>query len=470
VKFNGLFALLTLGFVLFLFSCTKLNEPTELGGELLPAVDNVNTFDTLLPVSASYHPFLDSTVNVINDNMALGRLQDPVFGNTTADMYFNLSSSTYGSSPFYHQDSVIAIDSVVLTLAYAGAYGDTTASSSISVAVSEINKNSNFVDTSYYRYDQAGFTTGPVLGTKTFSIPDLKDSVVVVRKKDTVKLANVVRIRLDNSLGEKLRRFDTTANGPYKSDSLFRVAFRGLAVKATAASGVGTLAYINLSNANSGLTVYYRYSKNGVKDTATAAFTHSTYSQANSILRNPGGEFLANLNTASPEKLYIQSGPTGSYAGISVAGLTGLPNKVIHLAELITYRVPSAFDQILTKPDRLLLDHKSAGDTAFLFEKDVPTDISGSFNLTQFGGTLKGDNSYRFNITRYVQGIVTLKEPNDSLRLYAPFRSILYSKSPGTEVSLRNLSNVANGRVVVAGPNYPDPAMRPRLRIVYSNL
>lgn len=32
------------------FSCTKINEATELGDDLIPAVDNVNTFDTTLTV------------------------------------------------------------------------------------------------------------------------------------------------------------------------------------------------------------------------------------------------------------------------------------------------------------------------------------------------------------------------------------------------------------------------------------
>lgn len=469
MKLKGLFALFLFGFVLFLFSCTKLNEPTELGGDLIPAVDNVNTFDTSLTVAADYHLFNDSSKNLISDKMALGQITDPVFGNTTADMYFNLSSKVYSTSPFTSKDSVLGIDSVVLSLAYTGAYGDTTAGSQLSVSVSEILQNNDFNDTTLYRFNHQGFTTGAVFGTKTFSIASLKDTQTLIRKTDTTKVVNVLRIRLDNSLGQMLSQYDTTGNGAYKSDSLFRATFRGLAVKTTSAGNPGTLAYFNLTDANTSLTVYYRKKNNGT-DTASATFVHSNYSQANSILRTASGEFLANLNKTSPEKLYIQSSPSGSYVAINVPGLTNFPNKVIHRAELIAYRVPSAADAVLTAPTSLLLDHKGLTDTAHLFDSDVQIGSTGSLDFRLFGGALHSDNSYRFNITRYVQGIVTRKEANDTLRLYAPLRSNLYSRTLGQFISVPLLANIAEGRVVLAGDAYPDPALRLRLRIIYSNL
>ena len=106
MKRNVLFALFTLGFALFLYSCKKINQPTDLGDDLLPAVDNVNTFDTTLNVLASYHSLDDSTKNSLYDNMALGQIVYPVFGNATADMYFNLSSAVYGSSTFTDKNNV----------------------------------------------------------------------------------------------------------------------------------------------------------------------------------------------------------------------------------------------------------------------------------------------------------------------------------------------------------------------------
>lgn len=471
MKRKGLSALLTLGFGIFLFSCSKLNEPTELGDDLIPVVDNVNTFDTTLTLQSGFYPFTDTSKHLIEENMALGKISDPVFGTTSADMFFNLSSTVYGNSPFYHRDSAVVIDSVVLQLAYAGtSYGDTSRSSQVNIEVAEINKNNDFFDSVLYRFDRPGFTTGAVLGNTSFSIPQFRDSVTVIRK-DTTKVTNVLRVRLNNSIGQKLSRFDTAGNGGFKNDSLFRDAFRGLAVKTSGASGFGTLAYFSLFNTKTALMVYYKVTKNGVRDTATAIFQHATYSQANSIMRTAGGDYLANLGKTSSDQLYIQSSPMGSYAAISLPGLTNFPNKVIHRAELIAFKIPSASENIFTVPNRLLLDHKGASDTAaFLFDSDLQPNSNGSFNFNLFGGTLRSDNSYRFNLTRYVQGIVTRKEPNDTLRLYAPLRSRLFAKNFGQYFTVPALSNIANGRVVLAGANHPNVSMRLRLRIIYSNL
>jgi hypothetical protein len=387
-------------------------------------------------------------------------------------MYFNLSSTSYGSSPFVSYDSVKGIDSVVLQLAYVGAYGDTSGGSTITVQVAEINRANDFTDTLYYRYDRDATSTGPSLGTKTFSVPQFKNTIAIINKpRDTTRVTNVLRIPVSNLLGDRLARFDTTDNGAYKSDSLFRTKFRGLAVKATAVSGPGVLTYFDLSSTSSQLVVYYRVSRNGVLDTTSAVFRHSVPSQFNSIKRTPGGDYQANLNAASPQQLHIQSSPQGSYASLFVEGLNNFPNKVIHRAELIAYRVPTTLDNIFTPPNRLFLDHKGKADTAaFLFDNDIQAGGDGSFNLGSFGGTLRSDNSYRFNITRYVQGIVTRKEPNDSLRIYAPLRTVLQSKLFGQRVTVPVLSVIGNGRVTLAGPNHPDPARRIRLRVVYSNL
>lgn len=476
MNLKGLLALLFLLFIAFLFSCTKINEATELGGDLIPAVDNVNTFDTLLDVNTAYYPYDDSSKHLIAENMALGKLIDPVFGTTTADMYFNLSSLVYNASPFTNKDSVGRIDSVVLSLSLQSGYGDTTATGLISCSVSEIATGNNFSDTTLYRFDDPGFsTTGSALGNKTFSVRELKDSVPAKSKYNdtTTKVANVLRIRLNNSLGDKLRNFGFAAGEPYIDDTTFRKAFRGLAVKAT--GGTSTLAYFNLYDQTSTRLLVYYHFKTTNSDTSlqTASFVHSTYSQANSIKRTASGAYLTNLGSPSSQTLYIQSSPSGSYVGMKIPGLDAFPNKVIHRAELIANKVPSgASDAIFGVPNRLFLDHKGTNnskDSAYMFDNDLIAGVDGTLNFASFGGTLKSDNTYRFNITRYVQGIVTRKERNDSLRLFAPLRSNVYSKAAG-EITITTLDNIAAGRVVLASGNNADKSIRLRLRIIYSNL
>lgn len=487
---KGLSVLLSVVFLLLFSSCTKINESTQLGDDLIPAVDNVNTFDTTISLVAAYHPFNDTSQHYISDNMALGKIADPLFGTATADMYFNLSSGAsgtgYGSYPFgANKDSVQGIDSVVLSLSYQGAYGDTLGSN-ITVQVSEIARSNNWQDTLLYRFTTDGFaTTAPVLGTKNFSITSLDDSIPVRRKGDsTTKVANVLRIPLDKSLAVKLMSFDTTSNpltGGYANDSAFRKLFRGLAVKTITASGMGAFAYFNLYDlTKTQLIVYYRQktTSNTIDSAASAVFVHAVYGQANSIVRNPGGEYLANVDKPAAQNFHLQSSPSGSYVSIRIPDFEKFPNKVIHRAELIANQVADPYSNYFTVPNLLFLDHKgpyggTAVDTAYFFEKDIPTTTSGGFDYASFGGTIKPDNAYHFNITRYIQGIVTRKERNDSLRLYAPVRA--YDYEPSTKLLLAYpynniLDNAAKGRVVLAGSRYADSTKRLRLRLIYSNL
>lgn len=487
---KGLSVLLSVVFLLLFFSCTKINESTQLGDDLIPAVDNVNTFDTTISLVAAYHSFNDTSQHFISDNMALGKINDPVFGTATADMYFNLSSgasgTSYGAYPFgANKDSVQGIDSVILSLSYQGAYGDTLGSN-VTVRVSEITPSNNWNDTLLYRFTTDGFATGSVLGTKSFSIPSLRDSISVLRKGDsTTKVANVLRIPLDKSLAVKLMSFDTSSANPltggYANDSAFRKLFRGLAVKTTTASGMGAFAYFNLYDlTKTQLIVYYRQktTSNTVDSAASAVFVHSVYGQANSIIRNPGGEYLANTDKPAAQNFYLQSSPSGSYVSIKIPDFEKFPNKVIHRAELIANQVADPYSSYFTVPNLLFLDHKgpyggTATDTAYFFEKDIPTTTGGGFDYASFGGTVKSDNAYHFNITRYLQGLVTLKDRNDSLRLYAPIRA--YDFEPSTKLLLAYpynniLDNAAKGRVVLAGPRYADSTKRLRLRIIYSNL
>ena len=191
--------------------------------------------------------------------------------------------------------------------------------------------------------------------------------------------------------------------------------------------------------------------------------------RANTIKRTPANNWQTYLANGNPldDKLYIQSAP-GSYAGIRIPGLDNLSNRTIHLAELIIYKIPSAQDNIFT-PSRLYLDKiNNAKDSAFIFERDQSVNTQGQVSYN--GGNLKSDNTYRFNITRHVQGIVTRQEPNQVLRLYAPLWSNLNVKGTANKVVVPVIDKIASGRVVLAGGNYSDPNMRLKLRIVYSNL
>ncbi len=456
-----------LSFLIFFSSCRRINEATELGDKLVPAVDNVHTFEVSLNAITNNALLVDSTKVLYNDLLALGDIDDPEFGHTHANIDFNISPSAFGTYPFVKTDS-LNIDSVVLSLSYKAAYGDTLNNGIQTLHVYEVAPNSGFNDTTLYKYSDPSSDfpiTGPDLGSATFSIKNLQDTVTLIRGTDTTQVNNVVRIKLDNSLGVRFAQYDTT-NG-YKNDSLFRTLFAGLAIKADPVGNA--LSYFDLSDfTNTKLTVYFRYGKN---DTTSFDYYHALEGQTNYIDRQNGGNYLAYLNNGAGDKIYLQSAP-GSYVSIKIPALDTFSNKVIHRAEIVATKIPSASDDIFTVPSELILDRKNKGnpDTAFMLQNDLIADVSGSVGFSSFGGTLLSDNTFRFNISRYVQGIITRHEPNDTLRIYAPLRTNLFNSNFNIPLSLSILEAIAKGRVVLGGGSYADSTMRLRLRIIYSNL
>ncbi len=457
-------------------ACRKINEATELGGDLIPPIDNISTFETYLDVETDNKIFNDSTKVYYNDYLALGHIgNDPEFGATHADAYFNVSSIAYPYYPFINKDSAF-IDSVVLSLSYNSYYGDTNSFQTLRVF--EIDQMAGFNDTSLYKYNQADFqTTGGELGSKTFQIKKLKDSILHIRRGDTTKLANVIRIPLTNLLGQRFIGYDTTrtANGAYNNDSAFKKAFRGLAIKADNTGNA--LTYITPADpSKTSLIVYFRVTNKGIKDTISAEFTHRTQGQANIIKRTPNFGWATYLNNGIPNDnlVYLQSVP-GSYTSIKIPGLDTFRNAVIHRAELVVTPLASTLEGIYSKPIGLFLDHiNSNADTAFTFDVDMDVQaIQADFdyNFTSFGGGLRSDSTYRFKISKYVQDIITLKAPNHTLRLFAPVRAFVFSKRFNAISQMYISGQPAYGRVVLGGGNYAiNPEKRMRLRIVYSKL
>jgi hypothetical protein len=463
---------------IFAIGCRKINEATTLGAGVIPAIDNIHTFETYLETVTDNFLFNDSTKVYFSDQMAIGHIgNDQDFGTTHANAYFNVSAPNYLYYPFYNKDSLVAIDSVVLSLSYQGYYGDSMSNQTLRVF--EIAQNAGFNDTTLFKYSQPDFATvGAELGSKSFQIKNLKDTVIHIVKKDTTKLTGVIRIRLNTQLGTRLASYDTTntANGGFRTDSIFKLLFRGIAVKADN-SGSG-LIYISPSDVNTKLSVYYRTHFGGSIDTTVVNFLHTTGGQANTINRTPSGtwaNYLAN-GQSSDDKIVLATTP-GSYATIRVPGLDTLKNSIIHLAELRMQPIKTAQEGVYTYPLALFLDHRNAtADTVFTFDKDMGLTnnyTSYSYDVSTFGGILLSDSTYRFNLSRYVQGIVTNRNTNqnDVIRVFAPLRTYVYSKQYGAKNLITVTDRPAQGRIVIAGGNYQaNPAKRLRLRVVYSKL
>jgi hypothetical protein len=488
-KFSLVVCLCALFSISAFISCTKINEPTELGGSLIPPIDNITTFDTTIDVETFNEVFGDSTRSSRFEQQFLGTISnDPLFGRTTAAMFLELKPDRY---PFTFDtvngaQQTLFIDSVVLVLGYRGTYGDSNALQKVDVF--ELASSTSFkADSAYLISSYQPFQPAGLLGSKTFAPKVLDDSLTMLRRE---RAANQLRIRLDNSFGERLLSYDsvrTSLNGAYASDSAFKSKFKGFAVFSDSNfASSNALMGFSLADTNTKLAIYYRTERaNNRKDTSVSYFRFipGLAGSANYVSRNRSGAeittYLNNGATTPDPMVYLQNFP-GTYARVRVPGLANVSNRLVHRAELIVEQVYDPSDLIFPPPTFIYLD---AYDTAAKKYRTIPFDVSfdqtGQLNTQIFG--LVGEKTkdpannpvsvWRLNISRYVQNVVNGTAKLHEFRLSTPYAlTTLYS---GPEIlTTFSINNVyARGRVRVAGGNYPaNPARRMRLRIIYSKI
>ncbi len=421
-------------FILFCFSllfivssCRKLNEASEIGGNVIPGADGVNTFDTtltsLLAFNHIFDPLKDSIrVGLVNDQILGNISNDPLFGKTNAKLFVQLKPESYpwSFSGIYNKDSLY-IDSVVLVLGWNGSYGDTVATQK--VTVKEIDPFSDFRVDSFYTIRDPGPVTTTVLGTKTFSPQNLKDSV----KSFLDTTSGQLRVRLDNSFGQRLLNYDTAH--AYANDSAFNASFKGFAIEADQSQGNALMAFGIYNNPNTKLAIYYRYTKGGQDDTTVNYFIFKPGTSANHNFVNrfdfAGTPLLTASNTAAEDNLVYIINTPGSYATVKIPALRDLGNRIIHRAELIVEEVYDPSDITFTPPDGLMLD---VYDSTLSDYKYIPYDFNPDQNGNPNPGFgLYGKNTvdgvgnpikvWKFDMTRYVQNVLTKQEPLHDLQV-----------------------------------------------------
>jgi hypothetical protein len=460
----------------FIGSCSKI-DTTDLGNELIPAVDNITTFETVLNIITDNKLFNDTTRMLDDEDHGVGIIDnDPEFGRTVAATYASFTPATFRSYPFVKKDTVV-IDSVVLSLAYTSVYGDSNSIQEFQVKEIDGRFEPRLRDSLYY-LNAPDFPTRPdVIGLSNTHFLSLNDSVVYKNAKDTVRTSSELRIMLDTAWARKFVNYDTT--NAYQSDTNFLQDFPGLQIMATESSPSKTaIAYFNLSDADrTKLTFYCRVQNNGRTDTIAPSFGYNSGRHANIIRRTPANNYLSTINNAVPndEVLYIQTTP-GSYTTVEVPGLDTFQNtnRLIHRAELIFEKYPSN-DGFFGPPPYLFVEAVSTtGDSAFTIRNDfVPVQSTPGYDLNALGGVYR-NNQYVFNLSRYIQSIVTKKFTSYKLRVFAPFATQPYyipeyAEVPSGKIGIILNTPVASGRVVLYGGGSLDPK-HARLRIIYSKI
>ena len=474
----------------FIFSaCTRIGT-TELGLGLLPSMDSYNTKDTILTVETETAERTDTTKFYGSDDYVVGNItNDPVFGTTTANMFFQLKPSYF---PYYTRGSKdsLVVDSAVLILSYKGFYGDS--SNPVTLNLKRISASTPLnIDTIYAsNYPEAYNIQSDVTMANPYTLNFSRVQDSVINRYEAAK--NQIRIPLNKTFADLfIKTFDSTT--AYKTDTTLRKYFPGFALTASASSNNNVLVRINLTDTNTKLALYYKTNSTtvtGARDTVVDYFKFSIYSNgyANFVKRNrTGSEVSKHIGIAKDSLVYVQTSP-GTLVKIKIPGLKNFANKIIHRAELIAEQVPatvpSSLESKWSAPAYLFL---GAYDSAFKLLRNVPNDYQGTANTAQFarfGGkviykSIQGyDNvaTYNFDLSRYMQGIVSRKDSIFDLRLIAPVNETIkyvpqypYNLTGGNDYIYSYLAkNPASGRVRLGGGSHSK--FRMRLKVYYSDL
>ena len=459
----------------FVLGCTKI-DTTKLGEDLIPTVDNIHTFDTTLNIIANNFDDPNTCDSIIaSDLHALGIISnDPLFGKTYANIYLEPKPSSFPFKFPDHDTDSLFLDSAVLVLQYSHSFGDTNALQKAQV----FQLAENFIYDTVYSTCNVFNHTNVLLGETSYFPKNLKDSFHAFRED----ASNQLRIPISNSF------IQTFLNNPANlvSDSAFRLFFKGFAIVGNQATGGQALNYFDLTSPNTRLSFYTRSSKANVKDSSVVNFPLTVRSgQANSIVRQRGNSEITN-HVSQPaggdSLIYIQTSP-GSYALLRIPELSGLSNRVINRAELVVQQdySLSSLDNIFQAPVNLYLEIKDTTTGKYF---PIPCDFSQTELSTKFGhlggaakkitdGSGNSVNQYTFNISRYVQSIVTKGKSNSILRLSAPYYIVVPTAyidncNQGIPAFSFPRNNIGQGRVRLNGTNNTPTSMK--LRIIYSVL
>lgn len=419
-----------------LAGCKKPDE--DLGLELLPG-DPLGTTMTSSPVHAfTFEPEAIRTSGLTRN--LLGSYLDPVFGKVETGIVAQLriSSNNVGAG---QDNSGLVADSMVLALGFDGinyAYGDLNAQR---FRVHELSESIS-VDSTYTSDKVPAVLVGDLVRNEGRPItPDPLTTPMVGGET----LQPQLRLHLDKALAQRI--LDAFGTPALTSNASFQEFFKGVYI--TADNGTQMpfqqgILYFNLLSTTSKATVYYR---NTLETDPQPRFfdlpinqssvRYTTVQHDHSQALGSGLSMALLDSTAPAEYVYVQS-LGGLRAALRFPDLLSYAGQglAVARAELVV-PVPDNFNPLLLPPTQLFIFRKdSVGGT----DQFLPDQLAGAGNID---GTYRPDTKeYRFNVTRYVQGVITGAIPDTGVELV-----------PGS-------NGITANRVVLAGPSHPDRPMR----------
>jgi hypothetical protein len=432
------FFLSSIFFLTLFFSCKK-------DGKLTPDFDNgnlqisyVDTFEIITSVEREDSLRTDAlSLNLV------GLYNDPIFGQVSSALYTQVLLTGVNLD---FETATPTVDSIVLTLAYAGLYGDTA--SSMTLNVYELDADLD-VNTDYYSNTPTAYKS-TLEGSLNF-VPNLRDSVDI--EFDTIKRAPHVRIKLNNSFGDKIL---TAPASDLTDDAAFANFIKGLYIttsenvdNSSLSSGSGSIAYFDMNSELSTLTMYY-------DDSLSYSFSINTSTEKYS-------QFSHNYTATDVEK-QLNNEASKITDRTYVSSMAGVKTKI----ELPTIRDLVKEDPVIINKATLIFTVETGSDlpndaideTLYLVGIDadgnqiILADNNSSIETdnTHFGGVYESEtSSYSFNITRHLHQLLTTTETD--------YGMYLVSSGAKTEANR-----------VVLGSGEENTTYKIRLEITYSKI
>ncbi len=408
-----LFMLVLLSAGIYLTACTK--KAQLIGLEIRPTTNiEVTSSDTS---SILAHSVIEKPLATTNyGRILLGSTMDPVFGKTTANYYSQLRLRATTVDFDFGENAVV--ESLVLSLAYEGYYGDTTSFQTLRVY--ELNEKMNSDSGFFYYSDDEISHYATEIGRTTFQ-PKPNTSVYL---EDSVLVEPHISIdlmELTNEFGEKLI---STPLDILQSNEKFADYVNGFCIISDPVNEEGAFVYINIYSTNSNITLYYSNdSASDIKYTmalydSTTRFNqydHNNYIDASSEFK---AQVLEGDSLLSQDKLYLQS-LGGIVTNINfpfIKNLKGTGKIAINSAELTVKGAEQTEGTIA--PERLTLLKINADGTT----TDAVIDFyEGEDYFGGFYDTI--NNDYTFQIALHLQELISedVTDYGIALKIYGSY-------------------------------------------------
>jgi hypothetical protein len=414
-----------IGAMLLLHACRKPDP--DLGLDLLPG-DPLGVSGTATPLHAFTFEGEPVRTSGLTRNL-LGSYVDPQFGRVRAGIVAQLRLSSVNVG--VNLTDPLAVDSLVLSLAFDGAGHSYGTLGPQRFQVFELAQDLS-VDATYQTDDVPEVVPVDLVRNRGGRITPRPLNFVQLATGDS--LLPQLRIRLADELAA---RFMNEFGQPGLVDnSSFLQFFKGLYV--TVDNGMQLpvqegILYLNLLNSASKATLYYHNESTGALGSYdfpinenSVRYTVVEFDRQQTMI--PGlAQALA--DTVSPaETVYVQA-LGGLRTAIRFPDIMqhAVPGRALSKAELIV-PLQGTFNPYLPPPSQMFLFRRDeAGEDDFL-----PDQLGGVGNID--GSWRPATRDYRFNITRYVQGVLNGDIPDNGIELVA------------------GSSGISANRAILAGP------------------